>query len=208
MVLDMAAYNKDIVPTRPPGWSTLFDPLPANRSNDFRFLTNLDFGNTRGIDVRLDRRFGNFFNGTVAYSFQEAKNTGSDPFTYLNYGSRIVNQVGGNNGAQPPPQGILPTDDSRPHALTGAFSVTFPGDFQQGTVMGTVLRNVSAVQHLPLHQRHGVHQVRRIAPRRTVSLDQELPTASSPRGSTPSGCRPSRSSTSGSPKASGWAHWT
>jgi hypothetical protein len=54
-----------------------------------------------------------------------------------------VNQVGGTNGAQPPPQGILPTDDSRPHALTGAFSVTFPGDFQQGTAIGTVLRNFS-----------------------------------------------------------------
>jgi hypothetical protein len=51
--------------------------------------------------------------------------------------------VGGNNGAQPPPQGILPTDDSRPHALTGAFSVTIPGDFRQGTVMGSILRDVS-----------------------------------------------------------------
>ena len=51
----------------------------------------------------------------MSYSYQQAKNTGSDPFTYTNYGSRIVNQVGGNNGAQPPPQGILPTDNSRPH---------------------------------------------------------------------------------------------
>ncbi len=54
-----------------------------------------------------------------------------------------MNQVGGNNGAQPPPQGILPTDDSRPHALTGAFSVTIPGDFRQGTTVGTIFRNVS-----------------------------------------------------------------
>jgi hypothetical protein len=51
--------------------------------------------------------------------------------------------VGGNNGAQPPPQGILPTDDSRPHALTGAFSITMPSDWNRGTVAGDVFRNVS-----------------------------------------------------------------
>ena len=142
MVLDIAAYNKDIVSDPAARLVSLFDPAQG-RDNDFRILTNLDFGNVRGIDVRLDRRFGNYFNGTIAYAFQQAKNTGSDPFTYINYGSRIVNQVGGNNGVQPPPQGILPTDDSRPHALTGAFSVILPNDFSQGSTMGSILRNVS-----------------------------------------------------------------
>ena len=142
MVLDVAAYNKDIVSDPAARLVSLFDPAQG-RDNDFRILTNLDFGNVRGLDVRLDRRFGNFFNGTISYAYQQAKNTGSDPFTYTNYGSRIVNQVGGNNGAQPPPQGILPTDDSRPHALTGAFSVTIPGDFRQGTVVGNIFRNVA-----------------------------------------------------------------
>jgi hypothetical protein len=142
MVLDVAAYNKDIVSDPAARLVSLFDPAQG-RDNDFRILTNLDFGNVRGIDVRLDRRFGNFFNGTIAYAYQQAKNTGSDPFTYVNYGSRIVNQVGGNNGAQPPPQGILPTDDSRPHSLTGAFSVTIPGDYRQGSVVGSILGNVS-----------------------------------------------------------------
>ena len=142
MVLDVAAYNKDIVSDPAARLVSLYDPV-IQRVNDFRVLTNLDFGNVRGLDVRLDRRFGNFFNGTVSYSYQQAKNTGSDPFTYVNYGSRIVNQVGGNNGAQPPPQGILPTDNSRPHALTSAFSVTFPGDYKRGTTLGNVLRNVS-----------------------------------------------------------------
>jgi hypothetical protein len=142
MVLDVAAYNKDIVSDPAARLVTLFDPA-LGRDNDFRILTNLDFGNVRGADVRLDRRFGNFFNGTVSYSYQQAKNTGSDPFTYVNYGSRIVNQVGGNNGAQPPPQGYLPTDNSRPHTLASAFSVTFPGDWRRGSALGEVLRNVS-----------------------------------------------------------------
>ncbi len=142
MVLDVAAYNKDIISDPAARLVTLFDPA-ARRDTDFRILTNLDFGNVRGLDVRLDRRFGSFFNGTFSYSYQQAKNTGSDPFTYVFYGSRIVNQVGGNNGAQPPPQGFLPTDNSRPHTLASAFSVTFPGDFRQGSVLGSVLGNVS-----------------------------------------------------------------
>ena len=142
MVLDVAAYNKDIVSDPAARLVTLFDPT-LGRDNDFRILTNLDFGNVRGVDVRLDRRFGNYFNGTVSYSYQSAKNTGSDPFTYTNYGSRIVNQVGGNNGAQPPPQGILATDNSRPHTLASAFSISLPGDWRKGSMAGSILGNVS-----------------------------------------------------------------
>ena len=142
MVLDVAAYNKDIVSDPAARLVSLYDPADKV-VNDFRILTNLDFGNVRGLDVRLDRRFGNFFNGTISYTYQQAKNTGSDPFTYTNYGSRIVNQVGGNNGAQPPPQGILPTDNSRPHTLAGAFSIALPGDWKKGTALGSVLGNVS-----------------------------------------------------------------
>ncbi|MGH7701760.1 MAG: TonB-dependent receptor [Gemmatimonadales bacterium] len=141
MVLDVAAYSKDILSDPAARLVSLFDPTKGV-TNDFRVLTDLDFGNVRGVDVRLDRRFGNYFNGNITYSYQQAKNTGSDPFTYVNYGSRIVNQVGGNNGAQPPPQGILPTDNSRPHQLAGSFSVTFPSDVASGA-LHTILRNVS-----------------------------------------------------------------
>jgi len=142
MVLDVAAYNKDIVSDPAARLVALFDPADKVFT-DLRILTNLDFGNVRGLDVRLDRRFGNYFNGTISYSYQQAKNTGSDPFTYTNYGSRIVNQVGGNNGAQLPPQGILPTDNSRPHTLASALSITLPGDWNKGTALGSILGNVS-----------------------------------------------------------------
>jgi hypothetical protein len=143
MVLDVAAYNKTIIADPAVRLVTRYDPA-VGRDIDLRVLTNLDFGSARGIDVRLDRRFGSFFNGTVAYAYQWARSTGSDPFTYINYGANIPNQVGGINGRQPPPQGILPTDYSRPHALTGAFSVTFPGDWKRGTALGALLGNLSA----------------------------------------------------------------
>jgi carboxypeptidase family protein/TonB-dependent receptor-like protein len=143
MVLDLAAYNKNIIADPAVRLVTRYDPALL-RDDNIRVLTNLDFGHIRGLDVRLDRRFGRFFNGTVGYAYQHARNTGSDPFTYIYYGSLIVNEVGGINGVQPPPQGILPTDDSRPHALTGAFSITFPGDWKRGSVLGMILGNLSA----------------------------------------------------------------
>ena len=201
MVLDVAAYNKDIVSDPAARLVTLYDPT-LGRDNDFRILTNLDFGNVRGMDVRLDRRFGNYFNGTVSYSYQQAKNTGSDPFTYTNYGSRIVNQVGGNNGAQPPPQGILPTDNSRPHTLASAFSISLPGDWKKGTDAGQRAGQRQRVLDLPLHQRHGVHQVRREPGRAERALDRELRPAV-PRGHQhPAAAGASRSSMPSSPRAS------
>jgi Carboxypeptidase regulatory-like domain/TonB-dependent Receptor Plug Domain len=139
MVLDISAYNKDNLSNAAGRLVSLYDPLD-NFNVDIRMLTNADFGNTRGIDLRLDRRFGNYFNGWLSYTFQQAKNTGSDPFTYINFGSRVINQVSGGN--QPPPQAIAPTNSSRPHSLAGAFSLTFPEGYREGTAMGTVLSQV------------------------------------------------------------------
>ncbi len=140
MVLDIAAYNRDNLANAAGRLVRLYDPFRRNET-DIRLLTNADFGNARGIDLRLDRRFGNLFNGTVAYSYSSARNTGSDPFTYINFGSRVINQLSGGN--QPPPQAIAPTSLSRPHVLAAAASLTFPNDWQEGTTLGSVLQNFS-----------------------------------------------------------------
>ena len=139
MVLDFAAYNKDNLSNAANRLISLPDPTTGVNGN-VRLLTNADFGNTRGIDVRLDRRFGNLFNGTLSYSFQEAKNTGSDPDTYIDFGSRVLNAISGGN--QPPPQAVLPTDFNRPHTLAAAASLTFPNDWNQGSTVGSIFENV------------------------------------------------------------------
>jgi hypothetical protein len=139
MVLDFAAYNKDNLSNAANRLISLPDPTTGVNGN-VRLLTNADFGNTRGIDVRLDRRFGNLFNGTLSYSFMDAKNTGSDPDTYIDFGSRVLNSISGGN--QPPPQAVLPTDFNRPHTLAAAASLTFPNDWNQGSTVGTILQNV------------------------------------------------------------------
>jgi hypothetical protein len=140
MVLDISAYNKDNLSDAAGRLVSFRDPARLGENVDIRIFTNADFGNTRGIDLRLDRRIGRFFNGVLAYTFQDAKNTGSDPFTYINFGSRIISQISGGN--QPPPQGIFPTGNSRPHNLTGSFALTVPTDWREGTTMGSILRGV------------------------------------------------------------------
>jgi outer membrane receptor for ferrienterochelin and colicin len=141
MVLDVALYNKDNL-ANPAGRSVaVFDPGTGNPSTEVAFVQNVDFGNTRGIDVRLDRRFGNLFNGTVSYSYQQAQSTGSDPLSTTAGRARLLGGLGG--ARLGPPQAILPTDFSRPHTLAGAMSLTFPNDWEQGSTIGSILESFS-----------------------------------------------------------------
>ncbi|MEO8138391.1 MAG: TonB-dependent receptor [Gemmatimonadota bacterium] len=139
MVLDISAYNKDKLSDAAGRLVSFYDPF-KQQNQDLRVITNADFGNARGVDVRFDRRIGELFNGSIAYTYEEAKNTGSDPFTYINFGSRILNAIGGGNA--PPPQGILTTNQNRPHNLAGSFAIAFPNNWKQGSAAGSILENV------------------------------------------------------------------
>jgi hypothetical protein len=140
MVLDVVLYNKDNRAS--PARRTLFlhDPLTGVRGPQ-QFLTNADFGNTRGIEVRLDGRIGRSVNGTLGYTYQSAKSTASDPFENASRGARTIDAIAGI--VNPPPQGILPTKFSRPHSLTGTVSVAVPPDWRRGTVAGAILGDLA-----------------------------------------------------------------
>ncbi len=140
MVLDVSAYNKDKLSDAAGRLISYYDPF-LRQNNNIQVITNADFGNARGVDVRFDRRIGELFNGSLAYTYEEAKNTGSNPFTYLAFGSRILNAVvpGGRN---PPAQASLPTNDTRPHNLAGQFAVNFPNNWKAGSTAGKILENV------------------------------------------------------------------
>ena len=139
MVLDVAAYNKDNLAVAAARTFMVTDPFNGAPTGRVRFA-NADYGSTRGIDVRLDRRVGNWFNGTVSYSYQDSKSTGSDPLSNQDAGIVALQELGGAIG--PPPQAILPTSYSRPHTLSGAVSLTFPPGWKAGTFPGAVLGNV------------------------------------------------------------------
>lgn len=139
MVLDVAIYNRDNVALASARTFLVPDLVRQQRSSVVR-VTNADFGNARGVDVRLDRRFGNWFNGTLSYTYQRARSTATDPLAVQDRGVAVVNQVGGIVG--PPPQAILPTGTSRPHDLAAAAALTVPAGWRRHTVLGAVLGRV------------------------------------------------------------------
>jgi carboxypeptidase family protein/TonB-dependent receptor-like protein len=141
MVLDISAYNKDKVSDYAARIVPFADPFNVGDTVNLNILTNSDFGNVRGVDMKLDRRVGNYLNASVSYTFQLAKSTGSDPFSYLRTLSRQISQVTGSR--VPPPQAILPTDDNRTHNIVGSVALTLPTDWKKGTTLGNVLRDVS-----------------------------------------------------------------
>ena len=141
MVLDVSAYNKDKVSDYTARIVPYADPFSPGDTINVNVLTNADFGNVRGVDMKLDRRIGTYLNASVGYTFQLAKGTGSDPFSYLRTTSRQISQVTGSR--VPPPQAILPTDDNRTHNLVGSLGLTLPNDWRKGTTAGNVLRDVS-----------------------------------------------------------------
>ena len=148
MVFDIAAYNKDKLADVAVRIYQLADPQqPSGTANvyntgDARIATNADFGNVRGIDMRLDKRFSNLFSGAISYTIQVAKNTGSDPFSYINVAAREINGLTGETS--PPAQAILPTDDNRTHNITGSLALQLPNDWHKGTTMGSIFRNFGA----------------------------------------------------------------
>jgi len=91
------------------------------------------------VDIRLDRRFGSIFQGTISYTYQTAKSTGSDPQAYLNTLARVNSAVTGLR--LPPPQAILTTADNRTHTVAGNLAASFPNGWNKGTVLGSILEN-------------------------------------------------------------------
>jgi hypothetical protein len=140
MVLDLAAYNRDNLSNIAARLIPVVDPFTGQQTGSDQRLTNADFGNTRGVDLRLDRRFGAFFNGTLGYTYQTANSTASDPFTNQTSGLAALLSLAGNIG--PPPQAILPTTFSRPHTLAGAMSLAVPAGWRAGTVLGKLASGV------------------------------------------------------------------
>ena len=154
-VLDISAYNKDKlkdVTTRKLSWA---DPTNPGSTTYLNTFTNADFGTIRGVDLRLDRRFGQIFDAMLGYSYQDARNTGTDPFTYVNVFARLESNATTLLGLPPnPAQAIRVTEQNRKHNITGNFSLQFPNNYSHkllanSGVFGTV-RILSGLPYSPL----------------------------------------------------------
>jgi hypothetical protein len=130
-VLDISAYNKNKlkdVTIRKLAW---IDPTNPTSSTYLNTFTNSDFGEIRGIDLRLDRRFGQIFDGMIGYSYQDARDTGTDPFTYTNIFARIESNANVLLGLPPnPAQSIRVTEENRKHNITGNFALQWPSNYR------------------------------------------------------------------------------
>ncbi len=138
LVLDISAYNKDKVSDIAGRIVGFFD-VSQGRLINYNVMTNEDFGNARGVDVKLDARVGSLFAGSVSYTWQSARSTGSDPFEYINTTSRQVSTV--TNDRTPPAQALLPTRDDRTHTIAGAGTMTFPHGWNSGRWYGSLLQD-------------------------------------------------------------------
>jgi hypothetical protein len=105
-------------------------------------LTNFDFGNVRGVDIKLDRRIGQIFQGTISYTYETAKSTGSDPLEYVGTLGRVVNALTG--GLVAPPQALLVVRDNRTHTIAGNVALNFPHGWHSGTTVGSLLQDFGA----------------------------------------------------------------
>lgn len=139
-VLDVTAYNKDKLSDA--AYRIALIPWPRSRggSSEGRVLTNLDFGNAKGVDVRLTRRVADYFTAIVGYSLLYARGTGSDPNSYISSFGRFQDPVTG--AALSPAQALQYTDFDQRHKLTGSLTANFDSDVADGTGWNPVLRNM------------------------------------------------------------------
>ena len=138
MVLDIAAYNKDKMSDITARTLPVLDPNDSAMQM-VNMLTNMDFGNVRGLDIRLDRRIGQLFQGTIAYTYQTAMTTGSDPNEYLRTFARQISSVTGERVQAP--QALLVSAENRVHTVAGNLALNFPSGWRSGTTIGKVLEN-------------------------------------------------------------------
>jgi hypothetical protein len=138
MVLDISAYNKDKVSDIAARIQSFWDPTDKKDAN-LNTYTNAGFGNVRGVDLKLDRRIGQLFQGTVVYTFESNRTTDSDPNEYLNNQSRSISAVTGDR--LPAPQALMLSAENRTHTIAGNLALNFPHGWHSGTTVGSILQD-------------------------------------------------------------------
>ncbi|MGD8728032.1 MAG: hypothetical protein PVH40_10325, partial [Gemmatimonadales bacterium] len=117
----------------------VYDPV-LDSVVDRRLATNADYGNVRGIDLSVAKRWADWLEMRAAYSFASVRSTGSDATDYVFGLSRLIPAPGVDT--VPPPDTPLPTRDERQHQVSGTVAARVPPGFAGGSVLGTVFADV------------------------------------------------------------------
>jgi hypothetical protein len=125
-ILDVTAYNKDKLADASFRISLVNWPSARQGPQDARLLTGLDFGNTKGLDVRLTRRMGEGFTTIVGSSYLNARGTGADPLSYINSFGRFTDPVTG--APLTPAQALQFQDFDQRHKFSLAMTANWGAD--------------------------------------------------------------------------------
>lgn len=105
-------------------------------------LTNQDFTESTGFEVKLDKAISNLVIGNLSYSYLDARGTGSDPYTYLDLTGRSSNINFLTDQPVDPPEVLLPLESARRHNLAFTGSLQLPSDYMAGTTAGAILNDL------------------------------------------------------------------
>jgi hypothetical protein len=143
LVFDISAFN------RKQQRSLTFRSLPYEDPRNPGFiiyqdvLTNLDFTESTGFEVKLDKALSNVFVGSLSYTFLDARGTGWDPFTYLDLTGNANSNLAFLTGRPvDPPEVLLPLESARKHNLAFTGSLQLPPDYMEGTLAGLLLNDL------------------------------------------------------------------
>jgi len=140
LVLDISAFNKKQRRALTARKLPFQDPNREGATIFLNVVTNKDWNESNGFEIKVDKAIGNLFVGNLAYSFIDARGTGSDPYTYTALVARASSNISLLTG-QPdnPPEVMLPLEQSRKHNFSVTSSLAFPVDYMQGSTMGSIL---------------------------------------------------------------------
>ncbi|MEN8145279.1 MAG: carboxypeptidase regulatory-like domain-containing protein, partial [Gemmatimonadota bacterium] len=143
LVFDIAAFNKKQRAGLTFRKLPFEDPTNPGQIFFINVMTNDDFTESNGFELKIDKTVSNLYQGSFTYSFLEAKGTGSDPFTFTGLILRNVSNISTLTG-QPdnPPELLLPLEQSRKHNIAYTSSLFFPSDFMEGSLAGDILSQV------------------------------------------------------------------
>jgi len=140
LVIDVSAFNKKQRSALAARKLPFADPVREGATTFLNVVTNADWTESNGFEIKLDKAISNLSVNSLSYSFIDARGTGSDPFTYTSLVLRSTSAISLLTGLpQAPPEVLLPLDTSRKHNISLTSSLQFPMDYMQGSVAGAIL---------------------------------------------------------------------
>lgn len=125
--VDVTAYYKDI--------TNLISSFYYFSGRDYTIFINADFGRVKGVDITLNKRYSNYFNGSLNYTYMIAKGNESDPYEgYSSYREE---------DAHLKPNRNFYLDFDRRHSFNLNLGISFPEDFGPEFLGIKYLQNLS-----------------------------------------------------------------